>query len=168
MQARLIAALAALLCAFASGVWVQSYRTTAKHNAELVAAQDETAAIKRGWDSKLAEQRQEYANEISAINADRDALLERVRKRPGRLPQPARAACTGSTGAELSAEDGSFLVGIAKADSVAAHDSSALMDRLGDWRCQPWRYAQNLPKTININLMYIDSQNTRLSAFGFW
>ena len=121
IEARLIAALAALLGAFASGVWVQSYRTTAKHNAELVAAQDETAAIKRGWDSKLAEQRQEYANEISAINADRDALLERLRTRPGRLSQPARAACTGSTGAELSAEDGSVLVGLAvEADTVAA------------------------------------------------
>ena len=121
IEARLIAALVALLGAFASGVWVQSYRTTAKHNAELVAAQDETAAIKRGWDSKLAEQRQEYANEISAINADRDDLLERLRKRPGRLPKPARAACTGSTGAELSSEDGSVLVGLAvEADTVAA------------------------------------------------
>ena len=121
MQARLIAAIAALLGAFASGVWVQSYRTTAKHNAELVAAQDETAAVKRGWERRLSEQRQEYANEISAINADRDDMLERLRKRPGRLSKPARAACTGSTGAELSSEDGSFLVGIAaEADSVAA------------------------------------------------
>ena len=65
--------------------------------------------------------RSEYANEIAAINVDRDALLERLRKRPGRLPQPARAACTGSTGAELSAEDGSVLVGLAvEADTVAA------------------------------------------------
>ena len=121
IEARLIAALAALLGAFASGVWVQSYRTTAKHNAELVAAQDETAAIKRGWERRLSEQRQEYANEIAAINADRDDMLERLRKRPGRLPQPARAACTGSTGAELSAEDGSVLVGLAvEADTVAA------------------------------------------------
>lgn len=121
IEARLIAAIVALLGAFASGVWVQSYRTTAKHNAELVAAQDETAAIKRGWDSKLAEQRQEYANEIAAINADRDDLLERLRKRPGRLSKPARAACAGATGAELSSEDGSVLVGLAvEADAVAA------------------------------------------------
>ena len=121
MQARLIAALVALLGAFASGVWVQSYRATAKHNAELVAAQDETAAVKRGWERSLSEQRQEYANEIAAINVDRDALLERLRKRPSRLPQPARAACAGSTGAELSAEDGSVLVGLAvEADTVAA------------------------------------------------
>ena len=121
IEARLIAALAALLGAFASGVWVQSYRTTAKHNAELVAAQDETAAIKRGWERRLSEQRQEYANEISAINADRDDMLERLRNRPGRLSKPARAACTGSTGAELSSEDGSFLVGLAvEADTVAA------------------------------------------------
>ena len=121
MQARLIAALVALLGAFASGVWVQSYRTTAKHNAELVAAQDETAAVKRGWERSLSEQRQEYADEIAAINVDRDAMLERLRKRPGRLSKPARAACTGSTGAELSAEDGSVLVGLAvEADTVAA------------------------------------------------
>jgi len=121
MQARLIAALVALLGAFASGVWVQSYRTTAKHNAELVTAQAETAAAKRAWEQSLSKQRQEYSDEIAAINVDRDALFERLRKRPGRLPEPARATCKGSTGAELSAEDGSILVGLAiEADTVAA------------------------------------------------
>lgn len=121
MQARIVAAIGILMSSFAAGMCVQSFVDDAQHNEALVQAQNETAAIKRGWDSKLAEQRQEYANEISAINADRDALLERLRKRPGRLPKPARAACTGSTGAELSAEDGSVLVGLAvEADTVAA------------------------------------------------
>ena len=121
MQARIVAAIGILMSSFAAGMCVQSFVDDAQHNEALAQAQKETAAIKRGWDSKLAEQRQEYANEIAAINVDRDALLERLRKRPGRLPKPARAACTGSTGAELSSEDGSFLVGIAaEADSISA------------------------------------------------
>ena len=119
MQAQL--ALVVLVASFVSGMCVQSFMDDARHNEALVQAQNETASIKRGWDLRLAEQRQEYANEIASINDDRDDLLERMRKRPGRLPNSSRSACTGSTGAELSAEDGSFLVGIAaEADTVAA------------------------------------------------
>lgn len=119
MQAQL--ALVVLVASFVSGMCVQSFMDDARHNESLVQAQNETASIKRGWDLRLAEQRQEYANEIASINDDRDDLLERLRKRPGRLPNSSRSACTGSTGAELSAEDGSFLVGIAaEADTVAA------------------------------------------------
>lgn len=119
MQAQL--AIVVLVASFVSGMCVQSFMDDARHNEALVQAQNETASIKRGWDLRLAEQRQEYANEIASINDDRDDLLERLRKRPGRLPNSSRSACTGSTGAELSAEDGSFLVGIAaEADTVAA------------------------------------------------
>lgn len=119
MQAQL--AIVVMVASFVSGMCVQSFMDDARHNESLVQAQNETASIKRGWDLRLAEQRQEYANEIASINDDRDDLLERLRKRPGRLPNSSRSACTGSTGAELSAEDGSFLVGIAaEADTVAA------------------------------------------------
>lgn len=119
MQAQL--AIVVMVASFVSGMCVQSFMDDARHNEALVQAQNETASIKRGWDLRLAEQRQEYANEIASINDDRDDLLERLRKRPGRLPNSSRSACTGSTGAELSAEDGSFLVGIAaEADTVAA------------------------------------------------
>ena len=60
---------------------------------------------------------QEAANEIgrqyqidrSRISTDLADALERLRERPERLPEPARAACPGGTGAELSGEDAGFL-----------------------------------------------------------
>ena len=60
---------------------------------------------------------QEAANEIgrqyqidrSRISTDLADALERLRERPERLPEPARAACHGGTGAELSGEDAGFL-----------------------------------------------------------
>jgi hypothetical protein len=66
--------------------------------------------------------RQETANEILSLRADRDAALERLRVRPsrpvatvasGELPSPAGAAAVerSCTGAGLYREDGEFLVG---------------------------------------------------------
>lgn len=80
------------------------------------------------WELRLAEQAelarerekvlQEKANGITdnlqadrdRIAAQRDDALERLRERSRRRQDPSRADCKGSTGAELSAEDGQFLV----------------------------------------------------------
>lgn len=63
---------------------------------------------------------------IDKLQADRDRVagqladaVDRLRQRPGRLPEPARTDCKGATGAELSAEDGGFLVReAARADRI--------------------------------------------------
>lgn len=72
---------------------------------------------------------QEAANEISRqyqvdrtrISADLADALERLRDRAERLPEPARAACHGGTGAELSRSDAGFLEReAARADELRA------------------------------------------------
>ena len=72
---------------------------------------------------------QEAANEISRkYQVDRSYIssqladaLERLRERPERLPEPARTACNGSTGAELSGSDAGFLEReAARADELRA------------------------------------------------
>jgi hypothetical protein len=72
---------------------------------------------------------QEAANEISRqyqvdrsrINSQLADALERLRERPERLPEPARATCNGSTGAELSGADAGFLEReAARADELRA------------------------------------------------
>jgi hypothetical protein len=72
---------------------------------------------------------QEAANEIgrqyqidrSRISTDLADALERLRERPERMPEPARAACSGGTGAELSSQDAGFLEReAARADELRA------------------------------------------------
>lgn len=55
---------------------------------------------------------QEQYDEIAIINNRLNTDLDKLRNRPNRrhLPESARANCKGVTGAELSSEDGRFLV----------------------------------------------------------
>lgn len=60
-----------------------------------------------------------------------DALRE-LRSRPDRLPEAARAACAGATGAELSGRDAAVLEGLAaRADQLRA-ELAGCQDR--EWR----------------------------------
>lgn len=103
-------------------------------------------AYGQGQDKVIAEHAEQEAQRISAEAAERDRLakeqrkkddayearirslnrqladaLERVSDRPDRLPEPARAACQGATGAELSARDSAFLIRLAgRADELRA------------------------------------------------
>lgn len=74
--------------------------------AEIAQAQADLQAK----NDRIHKQAQEHANEVRAINARLSDALERLRKRPERMPEPARSACAGATGGELSAEDAGFLV----------------------------------------------------------
>lgn len=68
-----------------------------------------------------AQYREKKDAEVRKINARLVDALERLRQRPERLPEPARAACTGATGAELSGPDAGFLVReAARADELRA------------------------------------------------
>jgi hypothetical protein len=59
--------------------------------------------------------------EIDRINGRLSSALERLRARPERLSEPARAACHGATGAELSGRDaGAFERLAARADRLRA------------------------------------------------
>lgn len=59
-----------------------------------------------------------HASETRRIANERDAAIERLRQRPARLPEDSRANCKGSTGAELSREDGVFLIREASAAAI--------------------------------------------------
>lgn len=110
LPARIIAGLVALLVAFCAGMKTMAYmRDKAENEKALQAAQAAvTESAKRA--KEVARINQEHADEVARISAQRDAALERLRKRPARLPEPARAACQGATGAELSGEDAGVLV----------------------------------------------------------
>lgn len=73
-----------------------------------------------------------------------DALRE-LRSRPDRLPEAARAACAGATGAELSGRDSDFLARLAaRADQLRA-ELAACQDR--EWQAYDalTRGAKDLP-----------------------
>ena len=62
-------------------------------------------------------------NELATINDNLTNSISRLRKRANRqhLPKDAKANCSGTTGASLSAEDGEFLVReSARADKIRA------------------------------------------------
>lgn len=72
--------------------------------------------------------------EILAVNERLSAARQRLRERPDRLPEPARAACAGATGRELSGQDATLLVELAA-------DADRLRAALG--QCQGWIEAVN-------------------------
>lgn len=110
MSHAILGGLAALAVSFACGMATNGYIRDAEGNAELLKAQQAAVKVKEAWNQDIARQKQEQANETRRLIADRDAALERMRKRSSRLPEPARQACEGATGAQLSEPDGSFLV----------------------------------------------------------
>jgi hypothetical protein len=117
----LVALALALAGAFFSG-WFASKSSTQK---ELQHAIEKADKERRRQEEVL---RGAYASASAAwaaaleVNRDRARALERiVRDRPPRLPEPARAACAGASGAELSSPDSGFLIReAARADDAVA------------------------------------------------
>jgi hypothetical protein len=66
----------------------------------------------------LDDETQAAADRERALRMDLADSVERLRKRPDRLPAESRAHCQGATGAELSAEDGIFLRGEATSAAI--------------------------------------------------
>lgn len=106
----------ALLMALATGVGgytagrVQQYYDDRE---DYRVAALEASAKARETETELRNTHKETEDDLKqklAEAADRERdLSDELRKRPSRLPPAARAACAGSTGAELSNGDGQFL-----------------------------------------------------------
>lgn len=90
-----------------------------KRAAEVAQAQADLQAK----NDQIHKQAQEHADEVRTINTRLADALERLRKRPERLPEPSRKACEGSTGRELAGVDAAFLERYA---ARAAEQESAL------------------------------------------
>ena len=117
IQARITAVLIFLL--IACGL---SFRMGLKvKQGEWDASRIEAEQRLQDMQAKATKDRQEHADEVHRINARLADALERLRKRPERLPESARAACEGATGRELSGTDAAFLVREpARADELRA------------------------------------------------
>lgn len=121
LPARLIACALALLVAFGAGMRTMAYMRDKSENEKALQQAKAEAAETARRAKETARVQQEHADEVTRIAAERDHALDRLRKRPARLPEPARTACKGSTGAELSGEDATFLVReSARADELRA------------------------------------------------
>jgi hypothetical protein len=78
-------------------------------DASIVEAQAKAKAQQDRFNAALTAKNQAHADEVGRINDRLADALERLRKRPERMPDQARAACQGATGAELSGPDAGFL-----------------------------------------------------------
>jgi hypothetical protein len=92
------------------------------NQAHKAALADQLVAARRtehGMQEKVDAARIQAQTEKVLIVAERDRALASLRNRPERLPEAARAACSGSTGAELSRGDAEDLVRLAaRADEL--------------------------------------------------
>ena len=90
-------------------------------DAATVAAQQDAQTQRERQDAEIAKQNQAHADQVRTVNRKLADALERLRNRPERNNEPARAACEGSTGAELSGPDAAFLEReAARADELRA------------------------------------------------
>jgi hypothetical protein len=100
---------ALIIAAWMCGYWMGRTAGTEARQAETItqmakAHEREVALSKETF--RLRETRDAEVDRIHARLAD---ALERLRQRPERMPDPARSACEGATGAQLAAGDAGFL-----------------------------------------------------------
>lgn len=80
----------------------------------IAAEQAKAQATETIWKERINDQRKATDIEMGNIAAALDTATRQLRERTARrtdLPEAARAACAGATGAELSRQDGQFLAG---------------------------------------------------------
>lgn len=111
--------LAGSLC-FASFEFGREYER-GKQAQVLATQQSEAAQQLQAKNVQIHKQAQEHADEVRTINSRLADAIERLRKRPDRMPESSRSACAGATGAELSGPDAGFLIREAsRADGIRA------------------------------------------------
>lgn len=89
--------------------------------AATLKAREHADAVEERWQNNVGAINELHQAEIRRVAAARDAAMRKLRDRPERLPEAARAACAGATGAELSGRDSEVLAGIAaRADELRA------------------------------------------------
>lgn len=121
IYAKFVAALLVLAAAFGVGYRHGLKVKQGEWDADRLQLQTAAIKLKELWNADISEQKQRQSDEIRDINARLADALERVRKRPERLPEPARSTCEGATGAELSGPDSAFLEReAARADEIRA------------------------------------------------
>jgi hypothetical protein len=114
---------------YGSGRWQQWRADDKAHTAALVKANEAALSQEREWARLIKGTIDARDMEVRAIRGRLDAALERLRQRPERLPEAARPACEGATGAELSGRDAQFLERLAaRADELRA-ELKACQDR---------------------------------------
>lgn len=116
-----LAAALALAAAYGAGRF-QQWRADER---EAIAARAELVEKARQTEQNLRDDMgvlEDVKNaEIRRVAAQRDAAVRELRNRPERMPEAARPACAGATGAELSGRDAEFLTGLAaRADELRA------------------------------------------------
>lgn len=128
-QARIIAGLVTLVLSFCGGLRTMAViRDSREHAAQLEALKQQEVQ-RQVWANEVAAARGERDEELRTVNARLADALVRLRKRPERMPEPARQACEGATGRELAAGDAEFLSRYA---ARAAEQEAALSE------CYAW------------------------------
>jgi hypothetical protein len=119
--------------ALAAGLSIGGYAgwtfNQARHDDAMVRAQQQAKQTEDQHNAKLAKQNQAHADAVRVVNRKLADALERLRKRPERLPEDARAACEGGTGAELSGQDAGFL----EREAARADELRAALDACYGW-----------------------------------
>lgn len=121
LPARILAAIvvAGLLVALGFRLGIKTKQ--AEWDAVTVKAQQEAAQIQERHNAEVAKLNQAHADKVRSVNRRLADALERLRNRPERMPESARSACEGGTGAELSGQDAGFLEReAARADQLRA------------------------------------------------
>lgn len=117
-----LAVLMMMAASYGTGRFQQYKSDKAEHTQALLKATNEARLKEQEWQERTLEIANEKEAELRSIAAERDRFASELRKRPNRLPEAARPACSGATGAELSSRDAEFLTGLAaRADEFRAH-----------------------------------------------
>lgn len=119
--ARIVAVLVLLGVTFGAGYSLGTRIKQGEWDAARLAAKASAEQTERNWQDDAQVAQEMHDEELRAVNDRLADALERLRARPGRMPEASVPACNGATGAQLSGPDAAFLEReAARADSIAA------------------------------------------------
>lgn len=105
----ILAGVLAVVVAAGAGYFKGRADANAKWKLTVAAEQQKARATEQALQGEINAITRKSAAERDLIQRRLDNAVERLRHRPARLPEAARATCKGTTGAELSGTDGEFL-----------------------------------------------------------
>jgi hypothetical protein len=105
LYAKLAIILAGVVLGFVGGWRVHAWKDAADRRDQVAKAEQRAASTAR---QTFRNQENRDAEDL-AVHARLADALERLRRRPDRVPAAAAAACEGGTGAQLSGPDAGFL-----------------------------------------------------------
>ena len=103
--AAIVMAMAAGLGGYSAGRVQQYYSSEAAYKVAALEAKIAADKVTKDLDDKHKLTNGALQDELKTVRDRASDLADELRKRPDRLPPAARAACKGSTGAELSGRD---------------------------------------------------------------